>query len=254
MLRNNIAFSAFAEIAKRVYVEVAMEEFALPGRKSTVSRASVLTGLTRKEVQRLISLPAEAGSTPSDEGINRAARVLTAWARDPEFHGPDGEPARLPLQDGAVSFASLVRRYSGDMPVRAVLDEMLRVGAVRRCEDQRIELVQRAYVPVADAAEKLAILGNDVADLVNTIDHNIRLGANEPRFQRKVMYRNYPASQLPAFRALSADKAQALLEAFDLWLSEHAEADPQPAGATQPVAAMRLGVGIYYFEEPMPRP
>lgn len=254
LLRNHVAFAAFEELAKKVYVQVAMEDFGIPGKKPTLSRASVLTGLTRKDVQRLSSAEAGADKRGADEGYNRAARVLTGWLRDAEFHDESGQPALLPVSDGEVSFAALVRRYSGDMPVRAVLDEMLRVGAVRRHGDQRIELVARAYVPVADESEKLAILGNDVADLITTIDHNIRQDPLGPRFQRKVMYRNFPASQLPAFRKLSAAHSQELLEQFDRWLSDHAEADDPGAASDAPMAQaapMRLGVGIYYFEEPM---
>ena len=254
LLRNHVAFAAFEELAKKVYVQVAMEDFGIPGKKPTLSRASVLTGLTRKDVQRLSSAEAGAEKRGADEGYNRAARVLTGWLRDADFQNESGQPALLPVSDGQASFAALVRRYSGDMPVRAVLDEMLRVGAVRRHGDQRLELVARAYVPVADESEKLAILGSDVADLITTIDHNIRQDPLGPRFQRKVMYRNFPASQLPAFRTLSAAHSQELLEKFDRWLSDHAEADDaQGGGATQHAAPapMRLGVGIYYFEEPM---
>lgn len=254
LLRNHVAFAAFEELAKRVYVQVAMEDFGIPGKKPTLSRASVLTGLTRKDVQRLTTGEPGLEKRGADEGYNRAARVLTGWLRDTEFHDQNGQPALLAVSDGQASFAALVRRYSGDMPVRAVLDEMLRVGAVRRLDDQRIELVARAYVPIADESEKLAILGNDVADLITTIDHNIRQDPLGPRFQRKVMYRNFPASQLPAFRKLSAAHSQELLEKFDRWLSDHAGADGPATASDAPMAQaapMRLGVGIYYFEEPM---
>lgn len=254
LLRNHVAFAAFEELAKKVYVQVAMEDFGIPGKKPTLSRASVLTGLTRKDVQRLTTGEPGLEKRGADEGYNRAARVLTGWLRDTEFHDQNGQPALLAVSDGQASFAALVRRYSGDMPVRAVLDEMLRVGAVRRLDDQRIELVARAYVPIADESEKLAILGNDVADLITTIDHNIRQDPLGPRFQRKVMYRNFPASQLPAFRKLSAAHSQELLEKFDRWLSDHAGADGPATASDAPMAQaapMRLGVGIYYFEEPM---
>jgi len=43
----------FAEMARHVYVEIAEKEFALPGRKQTVSRISTITGLTRKDVTRV---------------------------------------------------------------------------------------------------------------------------------------------------------------------------------------------------------
>lgn len=246
LLRHHVPYSAFEELAKHTYVQVALEDFGIPGKKSTLSRASILTGLTRKDVTRLAAEPAPERAA-ADEGYNRAARVLTAWARDPDFHGPDGQPKVLEVQDGDTSFFALVRRHSGDMPARAVLDELLRVGAVREREDGRLERVSAGYVPRSGETEKLGILGSDSADLIATIDHNLQHGDTDPRYQRKVMYLNYPADQLPAFRKLSAAQAQALLEKLDHWLAQHGT----PPGEDVPDPAMRVGLGIYYFEEPM---
>jgi len=247
LLRHHVPFAAFEELAKHTYVQVALEDFGIPGKKPTLSRASILTGLTRKDVTRLASDPAPERAA-SDEGYNRAARVLTGWARDPEFHGADGQPKVLAPLEGPDSFAALVKRYSGDMPARAVLDELLRVGAVAERDDGRLELLTPGYVPRGSEVDKLGILGTDVADLIATIDHNLQHADTDPRFQRKVMYTEFPASQLPAFRRLSSAQAQALLEKFDRWLSEHNEA-MKPDDDTQP--PMRVGMGIYYFEEPM---
>jgi hypothetical protein len=250
LLRYHVPFGAFEEIAKHVYVQTALEDFAIPGRKPTLSRASILTGLTRKDVQRLVAEPFPERAAAEDS-YNRAARVLTGWARDPDFHGPDGAPTPLVLQDGERSFAELVRRHSGDMPARAVLDELLNVGAVRqRDSDGRLELVQRAYVPQGGEVQKLTILGTDVADLIATIDHNLEHGTDDPRFQRKVMYRRMPAGVRPAFRKLSATEAQALLERMDRWLAARDTGEAaDDAEATDP-AWVRMGLGIYYFEEP----
>ena len=246
LLRHNVPFAAFEELAKHTYVQVALDDFSIPGRKPTLSRASILTGLTRKDVTRLAADTAPERAA-SDEAYNRAARVLTGWARDAEFHDADGRPLVLDPVEGPKSFAQLVRRYSGDMPARAVLDELLRVGSVREREDRRLELVTAGYVPRSGETEKLGILGADVADLIATIDHNLQHADTDPRYQRKVMYLNYPADQLPAFRKLSSAQAQALLEKLDQWLAEHG-AKP---GDDLPEPAMRVGLGIYYFEEPM---
>jgi hypothetical protein len=247
LLRHHVSFAAFEELAKHVYVQVALDDFGIPGKKPTLSRASILTGLTRKDVQRIVAEPAPERAAAED-GYNRAARVLTGWARDEQFRDAKTQaPAILDAMDGPASFAALVRRYSGDMPVRAVLDELLRVGAVRERDDGRLELVTAAYIPQDGEIEKLGILGTDVADLIATIDHNLVHGAADPRFQRKVMYRNMPGGVRPAFRELSSAQAQALLEQLDRWLVEqHREYQDKPVDAP----LVRMGMGIYYFEEP----
>ena len=247
LLRQSVPFSAFEEVAKQVYVDVAMNDFAIPGKKPSISRASILTGLTRKDVQARVSDPPDLAGEAGDH-YNRAARVLSAWTRHPDYQDESGQPRALAIE-GSDGFAELVRRHSGDMPARAVLDELLRVGAVSRREDGRYEPVARAYVPQRGVIEKIDILGADVADLIGTIDHNIEFGSEDPRFQRKVMYHSIDVDALPAFRKLSAAQAQALLERLDRWLAAR---DIEPGHDERP--HRRVGVGIYYFEAPTEPP
>jgi hypothetical protein len=246
-----MSFKAFLDIAKHTYVEVAAAEFRIPGKKQSTSRIALLSGLTRKEVQRLLDAPV-ANDSEAGERYNRAARVVAGWVRDTDFSDPDGNPKVLALQDGSTedrgSFAELVRRFSGDIPFRAILDELLRVGVVEKLDDGNVRLKTRAYIPESGDADKLNILGTDVSDLVATIDHNIQRGAADPFFQRKVMYDNVPAEALQEFRRLSGAQAQALLERLDKWLSQHdRDAHPKTTGTGR----MRTGIGIYYFEEDM---
>ncbi|MCB1877391.1 MAG: hypothetical protein KDH88_15575 [Chromatiales bacterium] len=240
LLRSGISYASFAEWAKGVFVDVASEEFALPGRKQSDSRISVLTGLTRKEVRRIRSL-----SAPEDpeaiRGYNRAARVMSGWLRDEEFLDDSGAPAVVSEQQ----FALLVARYSGDMPVRAVLDELERVGAVRHGE-AGIEPLARGYVPSTDEHAKLGILGSDVALLIQTIDHNLHCEKGLARYQRKVAYNNLPEEAMEELRKLSGEHAQALLELLDRWMAARdRDANPDARGTGRKHA----GVGVYYFEE-----
>ena len=112
-----------------------------------------------------------------------------------------------------------------------------------------MQLVTHGYVPQHSATDKLGILGRDVADLIETIDHNLQHGASDPRFQRKVMYAAIPAAALPAFRKLSSVQAQALLEKLDRWLAEHDAAQEEGAAPNIEPGLARVGLGIYYFEE-----
>ena len=246
MLRHSVPYSAFDAIAKKVYVEVAMEDFALPGKKPSVSRASILTGLTRKEVTALLAVPSgdvDAATTH----YNRAARVLTAWVREPAFSDGSGSPKELPIE-GAEGFAELVRLHAGDVPWRAVLDELERVGSVEMGPKGSVRLIQRAFVPSASLHSKLAILGSDVGELIETIAFNLDPGSEPARFQRKVMYTGIPQRNVVAFRKWSADESQALLEKFDKWLSEH-DLGELPEADWPEHSPAKVGVGVYYYEE-----
>lgn len=245
LLRNGISFGHFAEIAKQVYVEVANDEFQIPGKTQTTSRVATLTGLTRKEVQRL-SKSGHEEETNGNGRYNRAARVISAWTSQPQYLDETGEPALLVFDGHNPSFTSLVKGASGDIPPRTILDELIHVGAVKKVEGERLQLLTRAYIPFGDDAEKIAILGSDVAALIQTIDHNLNCPREEAYFQRKVCYDNLPVEAMEALRQTIARQAQAALEEMNEEMARHdRDANPEVEGSGQ----VRAGLGIYYFEE-----
>ncbi len=244
LIRHGLPMPAFAELAKRAYVDAALQDFAIPGRKPSLSRASLLTGLTRKDVQRLVAeRDAAAGATPRAD--NRAARVVSGWTHDGAFRDGDGAPLELPFDGASPSFSELVRAHGGDVPPRAVLDELLDTGNVVRTGADTLRLVARAYIPRANDTAKLGILGGDVALLIGTIDHNLQ-GLEPARFQRKVAYDNLPVEAVEAFRGIAARHGQALLDELGDWLARH-DRDNRPD--VEGTGRMRAGVGVFLFEE-----
>lgn len=254
LLRHGVAYGEFAEWAKRAFVAAADEGFGLPGRRPTASRAAVLTGLSRKEVTRLRCQP-EPSDADAELRYNRAARVVSAWVREPGFQlhpqaGPGtAEPAPLPAEGPGASFSELVRRFSGDVPARAVLDELLRVGTASRLPDGRVQLVERSYVPRTSAEEKIGILGTDVSDLIAAIGHNLDASPEEAFFQRKVSYDNLPDEASAALRRKAGRRAQALIEELDRLFARH---DRDTAPGVEGTGRKRLVTGVYVFEEDVP--
>lgn len=251
-LKRGVALGRFSEIVKRAYVAAAEKDFNVPNRKLSVSRVAVLTGMTRKEASRLMrDDPDRALGDRIRKQVNRAARVVTAWVEDETYHDEPGEPASLPFESEGEqpSFSSLVARHGADVGARAVLDELLRVGAVGERGDGRLYLIDRVYIPNSDEGAKLDILGTDVADLVSSIDHNLEPENPTPFFQRKVAYDNLPAKYLPQLRALLARKGQSLLEELNADMSANdldQDAAPPPLDEDERSRAM---IGIYYYEE-----
>lgn len=245
LLRQGVPYGVFADIAKSVYVETAMEEFSIPGRKSTISRASVITGLSRKEVARVSDLPKIENREVLDR-FNRAVRVVSGWMRDENFTDEQGRPRKLPLEGEGASFAQLVRKFSGDLPSRAILDELLHGGAVERLDSGEVRLTDSVFGPASGMDEKIAILGTDVSDLINTINHNFTHSGTDSRFQLKVAYDNLPRESTLNFRAAFPEKGFALLNAMDRELSAlDRDTNPSAEGSGR----IRAGVALYYFEE-----
>ncbi len=249
LLRNGVAYADFSAVARRVFVEVASEDFGLPGRKQSVSRVSVLTGVNRKEVKRLLEEPEEKESAKKEN--NRAARVVSAWMRDSDFRTKAGKPKVLgwgdPQAEG--SFEDLVKRYSGDMTARAILDELLRVGSVSIDENKsKVRLVSNGYVPAGSDEELLRLSGNSINDMLGTIDHNFSKEAEDTRLQLSVAYDDVPTSGVELFRKLSNEKSLELLSELDQFLAtQDRSVNPSVKGEGR----YRTGLGIYYFEEPI---
>jgi hypothetical protein len=82
--------------------------------------------LTRADVKR--SLGYNFFASPS-AGLTPVERVIEGWRTDRRF-GKPGHPKLLKISGPSVSFAGLARKYGGDVPHRAVLDELRRIGAV----------------------------------------------------------------------------------------------------------------------------
>jgi hypothetical protein len=245
-LRHGISYEAAAEIAKHAFVDVAYGEFVIAGRKQSASRVALLTGLHRKDVGRMM-----AAERPGDLGaaarVAYAARVIAGWRRDEHFADGRGAPAALPFDEGSPNFLALVKRHGGqDVPGRAVLDELMRVGAVTRLRDGRVKLVARGYVPTVASTESIAILGSDVSDLVATIDHNLSCEPSEGLFQRRVAYDNLPTEALDEIHGEVRRAGQALLERLDHFMARRDRDSNPKAGGTGRKRAM---AGVYFFRD-----
>lgn len=243
MLRHGMSYGDFADIAKATYAESAREDFALPGKKSTDSRVAILTGLTRKDVKAL----RESAAIEHYTNSNRATRVLSGWFQDPDFTGADGAP-RVLAMDGDHGFSELVRRYSGDIPPRALLEELLRVNAIKLDGKKRVQVLSRAFVPKPGDLEGLRMLGTAMYDLAATVDYNLTRDGKPARFQRTVFSERVPTRVVPILRRIVAERGQRFLESLDDWLSAHEIGTRVDTGEE----VTRTGVGIYFFEEKPP--
>ncbi len=244
LLKNNIPYGTFADIARWVYVDVASREFRVPGRKQTISRIATITGLTRKEVRRLREMD-PVDDLGAAERYNRAVRVISGWLKDPGFTNEKGEPRILPFEGGEESFSALVKAYSGDVPPRAILDEMCRAGIVEM-DDRQVRLLKRGYIVTKGEVEKFGVMGRDVSEFISTIHHNITSEPSDAFFQRKVSYDNIPLELYNEVRSRISAMAAEFVESMDRLISKYdRDANPSIDG----MGRKRLGIGVFYFEE-----
>ena len=241
LIKNEVSFAEFAEMAKQAYVDVSYEHFSIKGRKTTFSRVAVLTGLSRKEVVRLTK---DQSKNPTSSATpNRAQRVVNGWLSDAEFLDENGKARILPIHGENGSFAVLVARYSGDITLGAVIDELLRVGIVRRLNKTDVELIATGYIPKTDELEKIRVMALCTSDLLNSAVHNL-INVDEPaRYQRQLTYEFLSADDAEHFKLYSEEKANELLLHLNEYLSQF-----NSDAIANDNRNRQVGLGIYYIE------
>lgn len=242
LIRAGVTWREVVDLGKTTYVDVATQDFGIRGRPTNVSRVSILTGLTRKEVSRIRKLLAEPDTEVVDS-MNHATRVLTGWFTDEEYATADGEPRHLEAEGPNASFEALCKRYVADVPPSTMLKELKHVGAVLEDGNGKLVAKMRTYMPRQMDEAQILSSGSVLQDLGKTVAYNLYRDENDmPKFERRASNMHVRASAVPAFQAFLEEEGQAFLERVDAWLSAN------EASADSEETTVRLGLGAYWIE------
>lgn len=248
LLAVGIGVGDFMAIVKVAYVRAARDE----GREKhgelrpNMSRISVVTGLTRGEVAAVLAADSNERRT-SDRGRHRAERVLSGWWNDPDFQTPVGEPAVLPISGSKRSFTELVKRYSNEPRVTPILDELLRVNAVRRLADGTLKAISRTYATVRWNPDGIASLGEQLSEHCTTLLYNLE-HPGQLRFVRRVVNAQLDPLYRPMLVRDIQEQLEGTADSIDDALNDRRATVTPVRGGRE---AVRLGVAMYVFEEPV---
>jgi hypothetical protein len=131
LLPRGMTPKRFNEVSRYAFACAAATISRLQSGKVNQSRVAALTGLSRAEVKKLL-LEGDSGIRGTRSKQTPIERVLDGWRADRRFVDKHGNPKPLRISGAAPSFAFLAKQYGGDVPHRAVLDELYRMGALRR--------------------------------------------------------------------------------------------------------------------------
>lgn len=138
LLPRGMTPRGFSALSRYAFACAAARMARRQNGKVNQSRVAALTGLSRADVKRLL-LDSDSGVRAVCSNQTPVERVLHGWRADRRFVDRRGQPKRLRISGTASSFAFLAKQYGGDVPHRAVLDELSRMGAVRR-DGRTVEL------------------------------------------------------------------------------------------------------------------
>lgn len=245
LLSNGISFQAFCELVKSAYVKVADEEFRLPSKPQTDSRISLLTGIHRREVNRLRNEPVAEINLSQDASMS--ALLLTIWSGHAEYLDQNGMPiplARLSSKGEGLSFEGLVQSVSKDFRPRVVLDEWLRQGIVTLDNDDKVHLAIDAFAQPQDTEEKHFYFGQNIHDHLAATTHNLA-GGQPPFLERCVFYDKLSEESSKELAEYSKTVGMRALHAVNKRAAELQKRDQGHQHTTY-----RTNFGVYHFSEP----
>jgi hypothetical protein len=247
LIRAGIRFDEFAELARGVYVESAIRDGLEHASSLTRARVSVVTGVTRQQVNYYIdndgALPS---ASPTLAGV--LVEVLQKWHTDPQYVGPYGIPLELEFEvSSGRCFRGLVAMVDPSVSPGIVLEELLRVGSVTYSGEKHFRAVSRYFMmPEPMSPQQVEYFGNTLTRLAQTLEFNMNPRNSEKRLERFVVAdRGLPAEILPQFESYARDRTSEFLLDLDNWLTPYSSAedsDPSPRVAT--------GLNVFLYVDP----
>lgn len=246
LLVHDIKYTMMLEELKRVYVNVADEEFKLNNRPQTDSRITLLTGVHRKDVRRIRT--EHLDTQPETRSLSLTSQVVGQWLRNPLYLDEHNEPialSRLTSTGGERSFESLVATISKDFRARPVLDEWLNLGVVRLDDEDRVHLNTQAFIPNQDLEEKLFYLSMNVSDHLATAVNNVDT-KNTPLLERCIYYYGLTQENIDTLHEAAKEAGMQSMATLNRLALALKLAQTTKQESTENLTLKRMNFGVYF--------
>ncbi len=244
LIEKGITYPQLRDMFKELYVEVADQSEPIKGKKPSISRTFILTGVHRKDISRLRT-ESSSNDEPSSSNSSLGSELVARWLGSKEFQNNNGKPRPLTRSGSETmpGFDDLVISVSKDVRPRAILDEWLRLGIVSIDDSDNISLNQSAFVPQKGLKEKAFFLGRHVHDHLAACTHNI-LEDNNPYMERSVFFSSLTTESVEKLRQIAEHQGMQLLQELNQQAIELQKNDKSKADADQ-----RMRLGLYWFQK-----
>jgi hypothetical protein len=231
LVRHGYGYQRVSRLTKAAYIRAAREISGRERPKISIARIAALTGLTRTEVSRLLKATQTSEASLATD-LNRATRVAYGWVTNPKYCDERLRPRPLPFI-GRSSFANLVRKYSGDIPVRAMLTEMKRLGMVEHGNDDVVRLVRQRPVPTRSTVNAVRAIAPWVDMLAKANNSHDEMNLTSTTKQVRIYLESQP-QVLAAIRELE-NRRRSFVSSI-----EHLGANRQSSGKIEVVISLAV--------------
>jgi hypothetical protein len=238
---RGLPFASLEDLLKAAFVEAARRAQPESAGQRIVSRIATATGLTRREVTRLLEAP--RGLPPTRP--SPATQVFTRWRADPELRDKRGRVVALRRQGSAPSFEALARSITQDVHPRSLLDELCRLGLAVE-EGDFVRLARDSIVAASDSERAYGFLASNVGDHMRAGVANV-LADPPPHIEQAVFADELSAESMAGFREIAKAQWQAVLAATVPALQALVDADAAAGRAGD----RRVRIGLYTYHDAM---
>ncbi len=247
LFRAGVRFDEFVELLRGIYVEITIRDALEAGQKISTGRISILSGVTKRDVDRLISTD-DWLRIPKPTDAAALAAVLHRWHTDSAFLGPYGVPLELPLTgQGGRNFTDLVDGAPIAIDATIAYEQLLAAKMIVKSGDTHVKVMSRSYVmPEPLSPEMLEHFGSAMTNLASTLNFNMTPSQTSKRLERSV----FPDDGLPdelreEFDQFVRDRAQELISDVDDWLAAAARRTIK-----NPSHRFNTGVSVFQYVTP----
>lgn len=234
-IRRGIKIQELHELAKIIFVQESRAEAERIGEKFNSSRCSTMTGIHRRDVNRIKSQDKPKLSS------SLVTRVVGLWQNSKKYTDSKGKPRKLSYGFDNSDFSKLVRDVYKDVHPSSVLTELIRSGIIKEKNSELI-LSHKIFNPQRDYKQGMELLAADGNDLINVVEHNI-FNENEPAHHHvRTEYDNIPLKEYDNLRSWLMQKAEKLHAEVRKKLS-HLDRDIQ--GQKNEEASIKVSYGSY---------
>jgi hypothetical protein len=213
-LKHGVRIRELDDSIRKTLVEEARSAIEDAGGEVSVSKISVITGIHRVEVGRLLA--GERRPRGKHDVLNR---IIGLWTQRGSYRDKKGYPRSLSFQGLNSEFAELVARVSKEVSHYPILFELERTGAIE-FEGEMVRLKVVKYTPQGDAEHGLQILGDDVSELLQTVEGNLTDRGQSPDLHLRTSYDNIPPEHLEEIRTWVLSKGAAFQAEVREYLSK----------------------------------
>jgi hypothetical protein len=215
------------------------------------SKVALVSGVHRNTVSQILSgTEGPKIAYSRDDWSQRAGRVLRAWYGDAAYmEEKKGRPTPHVLEIRSPdpqkrTFWTLCSQYAPSIWPATILDELLRVKAVKKRKNGTVEALRDGYAGPNAKVAAIEEMGERGRDLLGTLLHNLLAPPENQRVVETMVNMDVDVDYAKVLRRIFTQRAQALAASVESELNSGLAKRKGSNGSKR----IRMGLTIFAFE------